>query len=226
MPSGKDILFFADTIFDIDIGVAELVKSKFITSEYINHEVAKEPVDHLKYWIVEKCHNNIMDKLLKKEYQSNSSSYNIYNDIIKNYYDKVIELSPVTGLINLLLLHKEAELNTGISPVVLCRSKLEEQRIKSYNINIETILVESDTDIKTIQLNRFTRIIVRRMEDIIKLNIGNLQAKSILVLSYRFNFEVTNSALLLEKYTIFPNINNYQAIMPYPDYVDTYNEPD
>ena len=217
MPSGKDILFFSDTIFDIDLGIIEVMKKKYSNPKLVKTNILNADPLFFKSYLIEDCTTNILDSVLVDE--AKSSSTDLYNDILKNDYLNVIRAAPMTGLMNLVLLHKEAENNTNIKPVVICKSELETNILHSLNQDIETILCKTEDDLKEIMLERFTRIHVRHIQDLYNLKFENIEGKSLIVLSYRFNFELSNKDRLLDKYTaLLSDVNEFQVMIPYLDY--------
>lgn len=217
MPSGKDILFLSDTLFDIDIGVIRYLQKYCNNSEFLDLDKLNSDDLFFVSYLMDDCVNNIIDSVIKEDYKESSES--LYKEIIDTKYKEVIKLSPMTHLLDMIFAFKNAELNTGIVPVVVCKDQFEVDKIKEFNQNIECLITSTDSDIFNLNLNRFTRIFIRNIKDILKFDLENkLLGKSIVILSYRYNFELNNPIKILEEYTAISDVNIIESAIPYIGY--------
>lgn len=218
MPSGKDILFFSDTIFDIDLGIIKYMQKNCSESKYL--DLDKLNNDNLFFisYLIEECNTNILDSIFKDEYKQDTP--NLYNELITTKYQEIIKLSPMTNILDMIITFKKAELNTGIIPVVSCKEQCEIDKIKEIDQSIDCQFNCTDNDIFDLDLNRYTRIFIRNIKDIMKFDIyDKLLGKDIVVLSYRYNFELNNPIKLLEKYTSVADVNILESAIPYTGYI-------
>lgn len=216
MQSGNNILFLADTIIDTDIGIFNLLKTKYTDSTWVNKwflENASE--ESIKSILIDSCEANLVRYILNADISYKADE--LYSDIMTNHYDEVIANSVIMpDMLKLVKTYRESELSSNIKPMVLCRCQAESDFIHRYDEFIETTVIE---DFGLFMTKPYCRMIVRHIEDLDKFDLLTIEGKSIIVLGYRYNFELNDDTKLLEKYTMISDINVFEIIVPYTDYI-------
>lgn len=221
MSSGKDILFFSDTIFDIDLGVFGYFYTHLFNSPYFDQEKLLKTPEMLKSYLVLDCLTNILDFALKPQFRGTSDS--LFREALDKHYQEIVNFSPYTDILKIVLAQLDSQASINISPVVLCRSEFEIELLHKINNNIECILCPTDKDIMELSLKRFTRILLRRVTDIPKFSPKELGGKNIVILSYRYNFEVNNIIELRKEYVNTLLANEFESMIPYANLEELQN---
>lgn len=212
--AGIDNLFFADAIIDIDIGIFNLIKKEYNKEGFVNPNIKFFNDKFIKSYLVEECTDNIMRLLIHPDKINNADK--IYKELLETKYKEIVDLSPTTDILKLVVSYSNYKSSTNITPVIVCKNKVEEEYLKRLDFNTDIVLIE---DYSKIILEPYTRIILRDIRDIHKIGIARIRGKNLLILKYRFNFEKDKDKeqYLLIGYTVISDINIFEISFPYID---------
>lgn len=195
-----NILVDFNILFNMPLGILDIIKKKFNNPKFINSEYFDKPEGMILYDICNSDEENNPYKLIFKEGIDYSL---IQNEFLFNgsYYEELINTCPYTNVLKLM--------NTYVSRAmakvtVLCNNKYQEQKIKplSFNtINIKDIITNEEL------LKKYDALYFNFYGDLLLL--GDFTGKNIYLANCRYNKDkeikdIPNMAL--SKYFIYNTI--------------------
>ena len=113
----SNILYYSESIIDIDLGVVRFIKKNFSNSKYMDQDILKNN-DELFYksLLVSRENPNPLSVIINPIYKDSADS--LYNEILEANYDEILEMtSPLalfpifinsieSGFLNVSILYK------------------------------------------------------------------------------------------------------------------------
>lgn len=182
----NNILVDFEMIVDLDIGIFNLVKEKFSTSDCFDSDIINNTnVDTMIYRLINEKYPNILD-LIKTEDYFDFSTENLYNTMLSRYYEEIFKKSIITDILNLM----NAYIMSNVVVVtVLCKNQQEQQLINNINSKFHTVIFEKDMNV-----DDYDSIFIKNYKDILEFN--NVQCKNIFVANIQNNMDDKNTPLL------------------------------
>ena len=182
----NNILVDFEMIVDLDIGIFNLVKEKFSTSDCFDSNIINNTnVDTMIYRLINEKYPNILD-LIKTEDYSDFSTENLYNTMLSRYYEEIFKKSIITDILNLM----NAYIMSNVVVVtVLCKNQQEQQLINNINSKFHTVIFEKDMNV-----DDYDSIFIKKYKDILEFD--NVQCKNIFVANMQNNMDDKNTPLL------------------------------
>lgn len=208
------ILFTSESLFDINIGLVSLVYKEYDNPNIIKSEFKDVAVSFLQQYLLEQAlEPNILEIIFKDK----TISKDYYDLFLKDEWLNIIKQSPTTSIVELIKTYKISKGATNINPVILSRSEEERAFIASLIKNIDIIVCPNE-ELNKFDLGMFSKIVVGDIRFLSNFNLERIAGKSILVLAYRYNFDVDNDSKLLSTISYISDINEFETALPYIDY--------
>lgn len=185
MNYGNNILIPFNMIYDIDIGIFLLIKTKYNNPEYIDQNIVQMTHNNFKYMMSKITKYDPLSILLKNEYQNNS--IDILNDIFKTQYDEILKLAEPTDLLGLMSVYMKTSL---VKISILCDNEIQFNIIKNNNV-LKGVNIIIDNNNSKLNIENYDSIFIKKYEDILKFR--KVQGKSIFIGNYKFNHDETST---------------------------------
>lgn len=177
----NNIIITFDLLYDTDLGLLKLIKSKYNNPEIVKREYLDNITDIAIIDILLKNKDkNPLSFIINDKYHNHIDS--LYDDFFTNKYDEVLLYSPMTEIVNLISLYK---MSKAISINVLCKNKLEEQAIKELNNEYNTILKEENK----VSVEDYDSIYIKYINDINLFDHEHIKGKNIYIGNYSYNLQ-------------------------------------
>lgn len=205
---GTKVLVTFDTIVDTAMGVLNYVFDKF-DDKFIIESLKYIDTESTKCLLVQRSEFNPLKLILKPEYDDKADS--LYNEIITNHYQEVVNKSMKNALFYLSKVYDNT--HGIIRTTVLCKNKIEEQFIRENNTQDVNILLESD--FTKVDLAQFDSMMINNFYDILLFR--NVQGKSIFIHNCDYNLQTVNNVTIpkIEISALVSSVNNIYTIDPY-----------
>lgn len=169
-----------DMLIDIDLGLIRLIREKFYDPNVFLTGILDSDEESIKYYLLTRPVRNPLYIIMKDD--SNTKLMDsLYNQFIEQEYDKILELSPTTGIFELPI--ASSTVPHAVKFSILCNSKKELDEYMKREGNITNAIIESD--LSKVNIDNFDNIYIKNYEDIKKYN--NLKRKNIYIGDYLFN---------------------------------------
>ena len=210
MANGENVLIEFDATVDTDIGVIKVLKEKYGNPKFVREEVLSIDSDEaLIEMLLYRSQPNPLTVCLKDDYLDQADS--LYNQIIENEYDKILEYSNYTAIAKIVSMFIKAP-NNSIKCTVVCKNEKQKHFIKRYDEDIEVIIGDYDKD-----LAPYTSIFIKHYIGI--LNYKNVEGKNIYVSRIVCNMDVMMGEYIpkIAISTLVGYVNRITLIDVYPN---------
>lgn len=189
MNQSNNILTDFEIILDTDIGVFNILKSKYNNPNYFNSSLISN-IDNkaLLYSLLNMRYENVLDLFIKDEYKEQSNS--LYKQIISDNLDEVYNNSLLTEGFDLFKIYLQTNV-VGIT--VLCKNEKEEQIIKKLDKEFRVLRYSED---KKISCDGFDTIFLKKYRDVDRFE--KIEAKNIFIYNYANNLDEEKNIPLLD----------------------------
>lgn len=202
---GNNALIDFDSIVDTDLAILRLVQIKYANEKYMKRNILHADDYLLKCELLLRKDPNPLSIVFKEEYQS--SAKDVFEDLITNHYDEILEHSDPTAIFGLMQTYKKT--SGVIRCTVLCKNSHQEQYIKSIDKEIVTTISNGNINVKP-----YDSIFIKNYAT--ALTFDNLEGKSIFVSNYSFNLEDNKRTVMLLSISVFvTDVNKVYLIDPY-----------
>ena len=209
-----DVLFEFDTLFDLQIGTVKALQKDFLSGGFNPHInfsfLENETEETLKVHRVYDLEESIISQSLLGEAKQSASS--IFSDYLREDYNRIIELSPITHMVRLIKMYAKTSI---IHPYIICKNEVEERWVREITSNLGNI-IRVDTE-KEIDLSNYAKLFLSNIHDI--LGFKHVECITISVLNYGQNFtlieEAEDRVLLPHIVIMLSDINQFEVIEPY-----------
>lgn len=180
-----------EILVDTDIGVIKVMRDMFredprfdFTRLLIGDGYMDD--DTLKFLLSYRLNKNPLYLITDEHRMTKKDIDAKYTEILNKYYPQVLGLSDNTLIYRMF----DASKIHDASPVkitVLCRNEMQIKHLHSLKFKCDTILINDDKDLASIDLNRYQYIYVKDLESL--MDFGVIDSKTIYVANYRFNMK-------------------------------------
>lgn len=195
------VLFDFSVFFDMKIGFVKYIASRFKGSSLLDEEFLKSTDDEILKIV--HIYSNTEDIICRcfKDKDVKSSAYSLFEEVKKDDYITLINLSPTTSMVKLFkAFHTYAD--GAVKATVFCKNQTEVQYIKRLFNDIE----KPDIVTKIDNIRDYGRVILSYINDINYLD--NVIGMNIMYLNYRENFEEKSPTQLKTRVIIDYGDNN------------------
>lgn len=209
----SNILFYFESIVDIDLGFIRFIRKNFKNSRYMDQDILKNNDEMFyKSLLVSRTNPNPLSTIINPIYKDSIDS--LYNEILEASYDEILDMTSPLAIFPIFINSiKSGFLNVSI----LCKNEHEKQYIKkmlpeekSFNI-----LFRNDTKVN---LDLFNCIYMKDFSDILA---TRLLTKDVFVLGYRYNLESNEDRVL--KLDILNQVHRsvqLHIVTPYKNFIE------
>ena len=164
-------------VVDTDVGIIRIIEKLNKLTEYSSNK--------MKSFLLKRENENPIPEYCKlREIESQG---NLYDGIIANYYDKVLQLSGLTDILSFVINTHKLGLSNEIEITIACNYKSEIEYLESklsqlkYQINMELT--------SNIKLNDFDYIFIKVLDNyyVDYLENNGIEGKRLYVADYAFN---------------------------------------
>lgn len=191
----SNILVSFDSIIDIDIGLMRLIKMEYNT-DFFYQDIVNAPEFIWKDLLERRNIPNPLSIIMDDETEEEMDlSQNIYDQFINEEYSKILDLSPLGALANVV--NSNMYSKDLLRLTVLCKNELEKSILDIKGVTYNEAII---CDRKEIYTPKFEIISEKNVWDY--LDYVHLERNTLLVPDYRFNifiFPEHEDTLLLPK---------------------------
>lgn len=205
----KDLLVDFSTLIDTDLAVIAYLLDKYPKSKFFLEECKNWTVYFTKCKVLTRKDINPVTVILKDDYQDQAD--NLYNELLETKWKEVINIAPVTDILNLLGSTYDY---AGYVITVKCRNEAEEKYIKERFKDWKTLIGKENTNSYS---TFFIHDLQKRAEEL--LGVGG---KAIYIYYHNPNFLNFKQGVLKEYAAGILN-NNVKLIEPYKGMVLPYD---
>ena len=208
--NGKDnvILVEFSFVIDLDFAMYKFIKDKYGNSPYFNSGLKGLDDKEIKYILLSRSHINPLEVILSKEMDTT----NLYKDILDNHYEELLSYAEPFDSLSLLLSFQKRASSLAIK--IFCTSKLEEDVIKKYTNQIDTVIY---SDRKNVPAQAYTAIYIKNFAELALYDIKNVDAMHIYVAYANYNMDEEQHCLNLTLVGLFGVRNEIHLIDLYTD---------
>lgn len=150
-----------DLLIDLDLGLIKLLHFDYRNDEYFYTGILDGPDDCIRYELLMRKDPNPLIIAMKNTDDVETMD-SLYSQFMEKEYSKILSLSKGTSLADLTKL-SSYDSDKVIRITVLCRSKEEEEVIRSRNINPYNTIISNPKDIN---LSDYNCIYVKNISDL------------------------------------------------------------
>ena len=209
----SNILYYSESIIDIDLGFVRFIKKNFSNSKYMDQDILKNN-DELFYksLLVSRENPNPLSVVINPIYKDSIDS--LYNEILEANYDEILEMTSPLALFPIFINSIESGfLNVSI----LYKNEHEKQYIKKMLPEEKSFNMLYRYDPK-VNLDLFNCIYMKNFSDILT---TKLLTKDVFVLGYRYNLEHGEDRVL--KLDILNQVHRsvqLHIVTPYKNFIE------
>lgn len=203
MEISNNILIDFNMIVNTDIGIFNLIKNRFKSSECFDENILKNSDNNsIIYRSINERYDTILDLIKSQDYEE-YNTINLYNELYSINLEYILKNSIITDVLNLLNAYT---MSNVIVVTVLCKNKQEQQLIKNINKKFNTITHE-----EKIIIEEYDSIFIKHYKDILKFD--KINGKNIFISNIINNMEKDkNNIPLLNISSIISKTNNIYVI--------------
>ena len=174
----NELLVEFESVIDLDLAMYKFIKDKYSDSEYVDQKFINEKDERaIIYALLNRKHINPLEIIMPE-----LDTTNLYLDIMNNHYEELLKYATAYDTFGLMI----AFLNnaSSVNITVWCKSKLEEDFIKSLNPCLNTIIVPNRKDIV---LYKYTVMYVKYIAYLAEYS--EIKGKHIYIAAAKYNME-------------------------------------
>ena len=174
----NELLVEFESVIDLDLAMYKFIKDKYSDSEYVDQKFINEKDERaIIYALLNRKHINPLEIIMPE-----LDTTNLYLDIMNNHYEELLKYATAYDTFGLMI----AFLNnaSSVNITVCCKSKLEEDFIKSLNPCLNTIIVPNRKDIV---LYKYTVMYVKYIAYLAEYS--EIKGKHIYIAAAKYNME-------------------------------------
>lgn len=184
-----------DLLVDIDIGIIQLAKTKYIDSSSYYYNILQLPIDILISMLIKRKDINPLSIALVDGINHEVIDDH-YKEMINNDYEQIVSLSITTDLFDATRYFIASDV---IIPTILCKNEIEANVIKKIKFDKEVAVeISAPEDLNL----KYDPIYIKDVSEINRYS-HLLNGKNVYIANYRFNFvEDENGDLSLSDNTL------------------------
>lgn len=177
-------LFDFQAICDTDIGLYRLIKKEYYDKSVFKNELF-DSKDEMFIRTELLCRKNFNPLFLfcKENIMSDEELDDLYQQFLDEEYDKIIDLSPITSIMNLAATSNSVR--DIVTASILCKTDKEKEWVYKYTKKLNCIVSEY----KQFKLDRFDSIYIKDIYTLLLFDQSTLKDKNILISRFNFNLE-------------------------------------
>lgn len=204
----RNILVDFNMMVDTDFGAALYIIKNSTNKEYFIPDYLDSTLDFFRFKAMTREEENPIEYLFKDKYKGYAD--NIYGELMAEKWDKVLEYSPVTDILRVMLAGTDIG---GYKITVNCRNDAEVQRLK-----MATAKWPSEIEVKDV-----SKYICLYIHDIIEIerNDWDIKGKTVYVYNYARNHvgnDLSNDGIS-ELVLRWAGTTLFNLINPYKDFI-------
>ena len=174
----NELLVEFESIIDLDLAMYKFIKDKYSDSEYVDQDFINETDERaIIYALLNRKHINPLEIIMP-----GLETTKLYLDIMNNHYEELLNYATAYDTFGLMITFLNNASSVRIT--IWCKSKLEEDLIKSLNPILNTIVIPNRRDIV---LSKYTVMYVKYLPYLIQY--GNIEGKHIYIAAAKYNME-------------------------------------
>ena len=208
--NGKDnvILVEFSFVIDLDFAMYKFIKAKYGNSPYFNSNLNELNDKEIKCILLSRPHINPLEVILSKDMDTT----NLYKDILANHYEELLSYAEPFDSLALLLSFKKRASSLVIK--IFCQNKLEEDTIKKYTNQIDTVIYSSRKDVP---VQAYTVIYIKNFAELALYDIKNVDGIHIYIAYANYNMDEDKHCLNVPMVALFGIRNEIHLIDLYTD---------
>lgn len=206
-PKFRQILIDFSMLIDTDEGCIKYLLKQYPNSVYFNDYMKSCSDYFIRYSLLNRTDYNPLSVLLKNEYRSSIDS--LYKELLKEKWEEVLELSPITDILKFL---NTMLRETGYSLTVNCRNIHEQVKLESLDNIDKSWRVQIDCK----DIRKYFCLFIKNMLSLSNKN--RLEGKTMYFYDYGPNFSDYKKKEVDPVLALLSKTNIIKFISPYNDF--------
>ena len=188
-----------DQIIDTDFGLIEIINNKYHDTDTFYWSLLEAPAKFKVGLLYNRIHPNPLT-VIAKDRENIELLDDYYNQFMEEEYVAILKQSIITELYKVL---KKLVNTEGVYPLIVCKSPLEKtyfEKIDKETFNKCTVTL-SDSLSALLKDKKYSPIYIKNIRDTASI-INELDAQTLYIAGYRFNFEDNERQHLLNEYSV------------------------